>query len=59
MAEKPVRNIPWIKYAYLKQMPSYDDALWIERKMTETVARLMVRVSFKRSTRVREYSSTR
>ena len=44
MAEKPVRNIPRIKYAYLKQMPSDDDALWIERKMTETVARLMVRV---------------
>ena len=43
MAEKPVRSIPWIKYAYLKQMPSYDDALWIERKMTETVAWLMVR----------------
>lgn len=44
MAETSVRNIPWIKYAYLKQMPGYDDALWIERKMTDTVAWLMVRL---------------
>ena len=46
MAEKPVRSIPWIKYAYLKQMPSYDDALWIERKMTDTEAWLEFRSAF-------------
>ena len=35
MAEKPVRSIPWIKYAYLKQMTEAGGELELEESLVD------------------------